>query len=197
MEKFFKSVKKPAPKEASTIAGGVLICLLLLLVVAILYKDRSFNAEVLIEDNTPSLEITVRLEGAVTKPGEYKLKNGTNVQDLLDLAGGLLPEADTHLLERKVDLQEHLLDGDRLYVPRLGEQPLPTVTTNAQLLNLNTASEEDIIAANLYRIGPVIAARIVAYRDTHGPFTHLEELQIIEGIGEVIINKLQGKVVFN
>ncbi len=48
-------------------------------------------------------------------------------------------------------------------------------------LNLNRATWEDLHA--LPGIGPVLAARIVEYREEHGPFTSTEELTRVAGIG--------------
>jgi len=49
-------------------------------------------------------------------------------------------------------------------------------------LDLNTAGVDELTA--LPGIGPTIAGRIVAYRDETGPFTSVEELTDVEGIGE-------------
>lgn len=49
-------------------------------------------------------------------------------------------------------------------------------------IDLNTATQEQLTA--LPGIGAVLAGRIVAYREAHGPFTCAEELLNIEDIGE-------------
>jgi competence protein ComEA len=51
-----------------------------------------------------------------------------------------------------------------------------------ETLNLNTASPEEL--ESLPGIGPVMAARIVAYRNKNGSFARPEDLMIIEGMGE-------------
>lgn len=58
--------------------------------------------------------------------------------------------------------------------------------TPPQIVNINTATVQDL--ENLPGIGPVMAQRIVDYRDAHGPFQTVEELTKVKGIGE---NKLE------
>ena len=50
------------------------------------------------------------------------------------------------------------------------------------LLNINTASVHEL--DTLPGIGEVLAERIVEYRQTHGPFASVDELDHVEGIGE-------------
>ncbi|HDR00452.1 MAG TPA: helix-hairpin-helix domain-containing protein [candidate division WOR-3 bacterium] len=49
------------------------------------------------------------------------------------------------------------------------------------LVNVNAASGYELEA--LPGIGPVIAGRIIAYRDKHGPFRRVEQLLRVSGIG--------------
>ena len=48
-------------------------------------------------------------------------------------------------------------------------------------ININTATAQELTA--LPGIGPVLAERIVAYRDAHGPYTQLTDLMKVDGIG--------------
>ena len=58
--------------------------------------------------------------------------------------------------------------------------PIP-VDTEPQVVNINTATVQDF--EDLPGIGPVMAQRIVDYRDEHGPFKSVEELTKVKGIG--------------
>ncbi|SFP21842.1 competence protein ComEA [Oscillibacter sp. PC13] len=57
-------------------------------------------------------------------------------------------------------------------------------------LNLNTASEKDLVA--LPGIGEELARRIVAYRADNGPFESVEALMNVKGIGEGKLAELDG-----
>ncbi|NTU79402.1 MAG: ComEA family DNA-binding protein [Chloroflexales bacterium] len=58
-----------------------------------------------------------------------------------------------------------------------GEAPIPS----GEITNLNSADEDALIA--LPGIGPALARRIIAYRDEQGPFTSIDQLEAIQGIG--------------
>lgn len=56
-------------------------------------------------------------------------------------------------------------------------------------VNLNTADAEALIA--LPGIGPALAARIISYREEHGPFTSIDQLIDVQGIGPNNINEFR------
>lgn len=58
-----------------------------------------------------------------------------------------------------------------------------------QVVNVNTATAAQLEA--LPGIGPSMAQRIVAHREKNGPFKKLEDLMIIQGIGEKSFLKLR------
>jgi comEA protein len=57
-----------------------------------------------------------------------------------------------------------------------------------QPLDLNAAAEAELV--RLPGIGPVMAKRIVEYRQKHGPFKRLEDLRKVKGIGAKTYAKL-------
>jgi len=59
--------------------------------------------------------------------------------------------------------------------------PLPPFVA---VIDLNHADETTLV--RLPGIGPALARRIVAYRNLHGPFSRLEALQRVKGIGPVL-----------
>ena len=54
-------------------------------------------------------------------------------------------------------------------------------TNSSGLININTASS--VLLDTLPGIGPVLAERIIEYRETNGPFAAVEDLGNVEGIG--------------
>ena len=59
-------------------------------------------------------------------------------------------------------------------------------------VDLNRASLEEL--QTLPGIGPSLAARIVDYREKHGPFQRVEDLMNVRGIGEKSFLKLRERV---
>ena len=62
-------------------------------------------------------------------------------------------------------------------------------------VDLDIASADQIEA--LRHIGPALARRIVADRDSFGPFGSLEELKRVKGVGPSMVEKLGASVTFS
>ena len=67
-------------------------------------------------------------------------------------------------------------------IPETTAETVPAETSGSGLININTATVAQL--DTLPGIGPVLAQRIVDYREAHGPFTALSQLTLVEGIGE-------------
>ncbi|MCL2802845.1 MAG: ComEA family DNA-binding protein [Micrococcales bacterium] len=139
--------------------------------------------------------------GAVNQPGVVELPAGARVQDALAKAGGPLAAADLTVL----NLAAVVADGERIYVPLPGETPPPVIggdsgssvgngQSGSGLVNVNLASQEELTA--LPGIGPVLAGRIVDFRETNGPFGGLGDLAQVSGIGPKLTASLDGLVAF-
>ncbi len=55
-------------------------------------------------------------------------------------------------------------------------------------INLNTATPQELEA--LPFIGPTLAQRIIDYRKIHGSFFSLEELKMVQGLNQGVLNKI-------
>ena len=132
--------------------------------------------------------VTVSVDGAVQRPGSYTLPPGSLVDDAVRMAGGPTAEADLV----RINLARELKDGDRVYVPHVGEV-LPTATP----YGLSTDGRIDINLADvalletLPGIGPALAQRIVEYRENNGLFESVEQLQEVDGIGPMVLERVR------
>ena len=125
----------------------------------------------------------VYVTGAVRRPGVVTVAPAARVEDAVRAAGGPADEAD---LER-INLAAPLCDGQHLRVPAVGEEssvtdegaPSPGVARRVDI-NRATVAELDTLPG----IGEVTAAKIVAYRQQHGPFRTIEEIMDVSGIGQ-------------
>jgi competence protein ComEA len=120
-------------------------------------------------------DLTVHAEGAVARPGTYRLPWGSRVDDLVAAAGGLVAEAEPALVARAAALT----DGATVVVPVRSD------AAGDGRIDVNAASER--LLATLPGVGPVTAARIVAAR----PFHTLDDLLRVPGIGPVRLEALR------
>lgn len=141
----------------------------------------------------------IHISGAVQNPGVYSLPRDSRVQDAVTLAGGLLGEADTDI----INLAALLSDGDKIHIPAQSEElthfmadnpALSGVETNSPpaRINLNTATLSQLDA--LPGIGPAKAANILAYRQRNGPFQNIDDLLKVPGIGLSILETIRDRI---
>lgn len=75
--------------------------------------------------------------------------------------------------------------------------PEPTIVRSSPVptgpIDVNIATAEELSA--LPRIGPTLAARIVADRATHGPFRTLDELDRVPGLGPSTVRELRAHAI--
>ncbi len=140
-----------------------------------------------------SARITVHVAGAVARPGVVELGAGARVIDAVEAVGGAHADAD---LDR-LNLAAKLADGERVYVPKVGEAD-PGVVTGGDAsatgtgtsggtilggkVNLNTATDAQL--EDLPGIGPTYAQSIIAERQRRGGFKSVNELRGVRGIGD-------------
>lgn len=144
---------------------------------------------------SPSPEIlVVHVAGWVRQPGVYQLDEGKRVIDAIDAAGGPRRGADLGAL----NLAAVLTDAQQVIVPRVAPAAGTATTTGGAvsaspsapaLVNVNAAGPEEL--ETLPGIGEVLAAAIVAYREEHGPFTSVDQLIDVSGIGEVTLEEIR------
>ncbi len=141
---------------------------------------------------TPAAEIVVDVQGKVRRPGVVRLPAGSRVLDALHAAGGARPGVATTSL----NLARPLADGEQVVLEPAGAVAGGTTgaagTSAAGVVNLNTATLADL--DGLPGVGPVLAERILAWREEHGRFSSVEELQEVPGIGPATYADLKDRV---
>lgn len=129
--------------------------------------------------------VTVHVNGAVVNPGVYELPAGSRIRDAIQAAGGLLAEADDSAL----NLAAPLRDGQAVRVPAAGEEPPAGKPAQESPIDLNTATQA--MLESLPGIGPVLAQRILEYRQEHGGFVTVRDLLQVEGLGAETFAKIE------
>lgn len=135
--------------------------------------------------------VIVHVAGAVNAPGVYQLTVGSRVIDAVAVAGGLAADANSDGL----NLAALVVDGERVYVPRLGELTTVAATQTASEvwpININAADAARL--EDLPGVGPATAALIVSYREQHGPFASVEQLAEVRGIGPAKLDAIRSLV---
>jgi competence protein ComEA len=167
---------------------GLAIIAGLVVAITALFVMRGSSQEVVaapapLEVESISMQtLMVDVAGAVVNPGVYSLPLNARVVEAIKAAGGLKKGADTS----DINQARILKDGEQIYVyPAAlsgnGGVSRPAIRKNGPIM-INRATVKDF--ESLDGIGPVLANRIVAYRKTNGPFSAIEDLLKVPGIGQ-------------
>lgn len=134
--------------------------------------------------------VTVHVSGLVAQPGLVEVADGARIADAIAAAGGLLPAADPTVL----NLAALVRDGEQIRVPAAGEFGDPAVPGAPDDGQVRINSADANALQQLPGVGPVLAQRIVAHRESEGPFTTVEDLLDVPGIGEGKLSALRDLV---
>lgn len=132
-------------------------------------------------------QVFVHVAGAVRRPGLYALPAGGRVADAIEAAGGAGSKADLDLL----NLAAPLTDGMKVDVLTTGAPAgaAPAPAESPGLVSLNSADAGAL--ETIPGVGPVTAAAILTYRDEAGPFTSIEQLMEVSGIGPATLESIR------
>lgn len=134
--------------------------------------------------------VVVHVSGHVNQPGVYELDVGDRVSDAIDAAGG--PSADADL--DSINLARVLNDGEQIRVAAVGESAVAGAggaggaAGGGGTININSADAETL--ETLPGVGPVLASKIITYRESNGPFTTPQDLDNVSGIGPALLEQI-------
>ena len=146
-------------------------------------------------------EIFVDVCGAVANPGVYEMDADSRVFQVIEAAGGFLPEA----ASASVNQAQPVSDGQQIYVPtqeEVEEGTMPAAIQQTEtagdsdtaggVVNINTADADTL--KSLSGIGDAKAQAILAYREEYGSFSTIEEIMQVPGIKESTFSAIKDKI---
>lgn len=172
------------------------------------------------ENNTfESKSFYVDIKGSVKKPGVYLVSDGNIVQDVINLAGGLKSGASTDNINLSEKVKEEMViyiftkkelkntNVDNLSTTTCTTNVIEvnkcdtnytksttnsdTKTTQSTLVNINTASKEELMT--IPNIGASKADAIIIYR-AETKFNTIEDIMNVSGIGESVFVKIKDHI---
>ena len=136
--------------------------------------------------------ILIHVAGKVKRPDVYPLLAGSRVSDAIKAAGGAQKGVDLG----DINLARVLVDGEQVYVGYIAKvsssSSKSSKTRFTGVINVNRATKAEF--DSLAGIGPVIASRIIHYRNTNGPFLALDDLLKVSGIGSKTLERIRPRL---
>lgn len=144
------------------------------------------------EGNAPeqgeAATVAVHVSGMVVAPGVVDVPPDSIVADAIEAAGGLLSAADVD----QINLAAPIVPGEQIIVPGPTGSVSAGPDADEGVLSINQASAGDL--ESLPGVGPVLAERIVSYRESNGRFEAVEDLLEVPGIGEAKLEAIRDLV---
>ncbi len=142
----------------------------------------------------PVKKIQVDVSGAVESPGlftfESRFDETIRIGTVLEKAGGLSGDADRAYVSKHINLAKGVEDGEKIYIPKLGEQAVLGIVdpVSQGKISLGSASIQEL--ESLPGIGPTRAQKIIDSR----PYNSMEEVYEKTGISKTIFDKIEGDI---
>jgi competence protein ComEA len=161
----------------------------MILVGAVLFLLYAWRGNLFRTPSAPAAAVSnpvfVEIAGEVNSPGVYSFSNPPTLLELSHKAGGPVPRTDSKVTVFSGSCVEVTPAGEY----RVGRMSGSRLVSLGLAVDVNTATVEDLEA--LPGLGPVLAQRVVQYRETHGLFRDLEDLQKVSGVGKQKLARLK------
>lgn len=176
-----------------------------------LSENQEKNDDIEVETGTNTkTECYVHVCGAVSKPGVYVMLRGARIFEAIEKAGGITENAYDECINQAL----LVTDGMQIRVPTMEEWEKGQVTAENYsfaeqvgndgshsfhedgdedgLVNINSADASRL--CTIPGIGETRAEAIISYRETHGSFQKIEDIQNVTGIKEGLFNQIKDKI---
>ena len=161
-------------------------------------------------------KIIIDIKGEVTNPGVYELTETNNVNDAINMAGGLTQKSDTSNINLSKKLSDEMViivyskdeikkmkEDSKITCPPCNNACIDKKDEKSKLIesdtkqenvkiNINTATKEELLLLN--GIGESKAEAIIEYRNKNGQFLNIEEIKNVSGIGESAYEKIKDQI---
>lgn len=137
-----------------------------------------------------SRKIKVYVSGEVKKSGVYELPSDARLIDALSIAGGLAENGtigDNNLARVLQDGEQINFDNKNNPLKNSGVKNLK----QSNCININDSDLKQLDA--LPGVGPVLAQRILDYRESNGRYAEVAQLSNVEGIGKSKLKTISEK----
>lgn len=198
-------------------------------VILVLYKNhKSKNEEVIdifkeeepetnenVEENQKEESINIKkivvdIKGMVASPGVYEVEPSSRVNDVINIAGGLLEGADTSPINLAKIVEDEMIiiiyskeEVLEKYKEEICVCDCPEITNDAcienttneetdeitEIIDINTATKEELMSIS--GIGESKAEEIIKYRKEKGKFKDIKDIKKVSGIGDSLFEKIK------
>lgn len=154
-----------------------------------LEEETADEIIVVTKESDTVMDIIVEIKGEVQKPGVYTMPFNSRLNDLLAVSGGASATANL----RNVNLAMKIEDGESFYIPSIHDLEEEIILGEQKRedgkIDLNKATKEDLMSVT--GIGPATADNILAYREEAGKFNSVDELVLVNRIGDKTLEKIR------
>lgn len=154
------------------------------------FKSAEQTTKASLNQDEKVQKITVDVSGAVQKPGVYELSENSRIKDAVVLAGGFSSDADTTLIAKTINLAQKINDGQKIYIPQIGDESSQVLGSQTGLININSASESEL--DTLAGVGKVTAQKIIKGR----PYASLEDLVTKKAVTQKVFDNIKDQITY-